>query len=100
MNQVTERGIIMTMKRVGFLAFIIGLWAAPALAQDTVVAAAGPMTGSQATFGRQMRNGAEMAIADLNAGGGVLGHRLRLEVGDDACDPKQAFSVAQKLAAM
>jgi branched-chain amino acid transport system substrate-binding protein len=94
----------MNMKRLGALALILGLWSVPAavpvLAQDIVIAAAGPMTGGQATFGRQMRNGAEMAVADINAAGGVLGHRLRLEVGDDACDPKQAFSIAQKLAAM
>jgi branched-chain amino acid transport system substrate-binding protein len=40
------------------------------MADDIVVAAAGPMTGGQATFGRQMRDGAEQAIADINAAGG------------------------------
>jgi branched-chain amino acid transport system substrate-binding protein len=35
-----------------------------------------------------------MAIADINAKGGVLGQKLKLEIGDDACDPKQAVSVA------
>ena len=44
-----------------------------AFAQELTVAVAGPMTGGESAFGRQMRNGAEMAIADLNAGGGVLG---------------------------
>src|SRR5207302_7507701 len=58
------------------------------------------MTGSEATFGRQMKNGAEQAIADINAAGGVLGKQLRLEIGDDSCDPKQARSVAEKLAGM
>jgi branched-chain amino acid transport system substrate-binding protein len=71
-----------------------------ARAQDISVAVAGPMTGGEATFGRQMRNGAEQAVADLNAAGGVLGKKLKLEVGDDACDPKQARSVAEKLAGM
>jgi branched-chain amino acid transport system substrate-binding protein len=72
----------------------------PASAQDVTVGVAGPMTGGEATFGRQMKNGAEQAIADLNAAGGVLGKKLKLEVGDDACDPKQARSVAEKLAGM
>ena len=81
----------------GALALIFGLYAGPALAQDIAVAVAGPMTGGQATFGRQMRNGAEQAIADLNAAGGVLGRKLTLQVGDDACDPKQARSVAEQL---
>jgi branched-chain amino acid transport system substrate-binding protein len=43
-----------------------------------------------------MRRGAEMAVADINAKGGVLGQQLKLTVGDDACDPKQAVAVANK----
>ena len=69
-----------------------------ALAQDITVAVAGPMTGGESAFGRQMKNGAEQAVADINAAGGVLKKKLALEVGDDACDPKQARSVAEKFA--
>src|SRR5947207_5282807 len=69
-----------------------------ALAQDITIAVAGPMTGGESAFGRQMKNGAEQAVADLNAAGGVLGKKLALEIGDDACDPKQARSVAEKIA--
>jgi branched-chain amino acid transport system substrate-binding protein len=69
-----------------------------ALAQDITVAVAGPMTGGESAFGRQMKNGAEQAVADLNAAGGVLSKKLALFVGDDACDPKQARSVAEKIA--
>jgi branched-chain amino acid transport system substrate-binding protein len=68
-----------------------------ALAQDLTVAVAGPMTGGESAFGRQMKNGADMAVADLNAAGGVLGKKLTLDVEDDACDPKQARSVAEKI---
>jgi branched-chain amino acid transport system substrate-binding protein len=73
--------------------------ASPARAQDTIkVATAGPITGEYAAFGAQMKEGAEQAVADINAKGGVLGKKLDLEVGDDACDPKQAVSVANKFA--
>lgn len=65
---------------------------------DIRIAAAGPMTGQYAAFGEQIRRGAEMAVADINAKGGVLGQKLILEVGDDACDPKQAVAVANQLA--
>jgi branched-chain amino acid transport system substrate-binding protein len=44
-----------------------------------------------------MKAGAEMAVADLNAAGGVLGQKLQLEIGDDACDPKQAVAVANQM---
>ena len=56
------------------------------------------MTGEYAAFGQRMRAGAEQAVADINKAGGVLGQQLALEVGDDACDPKQAVSVANDLA--
>jgi len=68
-----------------------------AAAQDVTVAVAGPMTGREAVFGRQMKDGAELAVADINAAGGLLGKKLKLEVDDDACDPKQARSVAEKI---
>ena len=81
------------------VALAAGAWT-PALAQDITIAVAGPMTGGEAAFGRQMKNGAEQFIADFNAGPGLLGKKLKLEIGDDACDPKQARSVAEKLSSM
>jgi branched-chain amino acid transport system substrate-binding protein len=41
-----------------------------------------------------MKRGAEMAVADINAKGGVLGKKLDLIEQDDACDPKQAVAAA------
>ncbi|MFO1024837.1 MAG: branched-chain amino acid ABC transporter substrate-binding protein [Acetobacteraceae bacterium] len=70
---------------------------APAQAQIQI-AVAGPITGEYAAFGTQMKQGAEMAVADINKAGGVLGQKLVLNVGDDACDPKQAVSVANQFA--
>ncbi|MCB1420064.1 MAG: branched-chain amino acid ABC transporter substrate-binding protein [Zhengella sp.] len=69
----------------------------PALA-DIIIATAGPMTGQYASFGEQMKTGAEQAVADINAAGGVNGEMLKLEIGDDACDPKQAVAVANQFA--
>jgi len=76
------------------------LFASAAAAQDVSVAVAGPMTGREAVFGRQMKDGAELAVADINAAGGVMGKKLKLEIGDDACDPKQARAVGEKFASM
>ncbi|HMK70232.1 MAG TPA: branched-chain amino acid ABC transporter substrate-binding protein [Xanthobacteraceae bacterium] len=90
----------MTKLPLGAYALAFGLCAAPAMAQDITVGLGAPMTGQYATFGTQLKNGAEQAIADLNAAGGVLGKKLKLEIGDDACDPKQARSVGEKFAGM
>ena len=64
---------------------------------DVTVAVAGPVTGQYAVFGEQMKRGAELAVKDLNAKGGLNGQKLQLRVGDDACDPKQAVAVANQL---
>lgn len=63
----------------------------------TLIGVAGPVTGQYASFGTQMTNGADLAIADINAAGGVLGKTLKAEIGDDACDPKQAVAVANQM---
>ena len=68
-----------------------------ASAQDISIGVAGPMTGQYASFGTQLKNGAEAAVADINAAGGVMGKKLKLEVGDDACDPKQARAVGREV---
>jgi len=65
---------------------------------DIKIAVAGPVTGDLAAFGEQLKRGAEMAVADINAKGGVNGEKLVLSIGDDRCDPKEARSVAEKLA--
>src|SRR6476469_1027859 len=75
----------------------LALAATPAFAQIKI-ASVGPMSGQYAAFGEQLRKGAEMAVAEINAAGGVNGQKLELEIGDDACDPKQATAVANKLA--
>ena len=77
-------------------AAVLALGAGTAHAQ-IVIATAGPMTGQYASFGEQMANGAEMAAADLNAAGGLLGEDVELLIGDDACDPRQAVSVANEM---
>jgi branched-chain amino acid transport system substrate-binding protein len=80
------------------LALLAGVAFAGNAHADITIATAGPMTGQYASFGAQMKAGAEQAVEDINAAGGVLGQKLILEVGDDACDPKQAVAVANQLA--
>ena len=69
--------------------------AAPAAAQ-VKLGVGGPITGSSAAFGAQLKMGAEQAVEDVNAAGGVNGQKISVQVGDDASDPKQGISVANK----
>ncbi|MBF7729319.1 branched-chain amino acid ABC transporter substrate-binding protein [Pseudomonas sp. N040] len=76
--------------------------AAPAATADASskvikIALAGPKTGPVAQYGDMQFIGAEMAIEQINKAGGVDGMLLESVVYDDACDPKQAVAVANKV---
>lgn len=58
------------------------------------IGVAGPMTGPDAAFGAQLKNGVEQTAADFNAAGGIMGQQIELVIGDDAGDPRQGVSVA------
>ena len=79
------------------LTVLAGFFGASGAMAEIKIAVAGPMTGQYASFGEQMKRGAEMAVADINAAGGVLGQKLALSIEDDACDPKQAVAIANKM---
>jgi branched-chain amino acid transport system substrate-binding protein len=85
------------MKKFLLLLTLVCLTALPVHA-DILIGYAGPLTGQNATFGDSLRHGAEQAVADINAQGGVNGEKLVLREVDDACDPKQAVAVANQLA--
>lgn len=64
---------------------------------EVLIGIATPLTGPMAWAGGSNQVGAESALADLNARGGVLGERIELIAVDDFCDPDQALVAAEKL---
>ena len=73
--------------------------AASSACADTVkIAVVGPMSGSNAQYGTYLRNGVELAAKDINASGAAGKHTIEVVVEDDQMDPKQAATVAQRLA--
>jgi len=68
-----------------------------AVAKDIKVAIVGAMSGPVAQYGDMQFTGAQQAIADINAKGGINGDKLVGVKYDDACDPKQAVAVANKV---
>ena len=81
-----------------FAAMALAGAASQALAADPIrIALAGPVTGSVAQYGDMQLIGAQMAIERINQAGGVNGQRLEGVIYDDACDPKQAVAVANRI---
>jgi len=88
------------MKRYIYIASTLFILMAGCTRQDENVirlGAAGPMTGDQSKMGVDLRNSVELAVAEWNEKGGVLGKKIVLLSADDQADPKQAVSIANKL---
>jgi branched-chain amino acid transport system substrate-binding protein len=91
------------MKRI--LALLITALALPALAADTIkIALTGPYSGGSAPMGISTRDGSKLAIAEINAAGGlqVGGKKLKIEVieRDDEAKNERGALIAQELASM
>src|SRR6202162_1550759 len=86
----------MTKHWLSGVALAAALAFAGSAAAQIKMGVAGPITGPNAAFGAQLKNGTEQAVNDINAAGGILGQKITLSYGDDVSDPKQGVSVANK----
>jgi len=65
-------------------------------ADEILIGNASSLTGTAAQYGISTYEGLEVAMEEINAGGGVLGKKIRILKGDDSGDPRQAVNVVQK----
>jgi branched-chain amino acid transport system substrate-binding protein len=89
-------GIVMCRFAAVAVVLFVAILGSPARA-DILIGMAGPLTGKEAWLGEQDERGAALAVADINAAGGVLGQQVRLITADDSCDPERAVAAARKL---
>lgn len=93
-KHIVKLGMVIAVLILAFSAH-----AQDAKAKGVTIAVVGPFSGPVANFGDQMKNGVVQATKDINAAGGVLGQKLVIKFFDDACDPKQAVTVANQVIA-
>jgi branched-chain amino acid transport system substrate-binding protein len=91
------------MKRI--LGLLLCLAATPALAADTVkIALTGPFSGGSAPMGTSTRDGSKLAIAEINAAGGIQVGKQKLKIEiverDDEAKNERGALIAQELASM
>jgi branched-chain amino acid transport system substrate-binding protein len=73
-------------------------WSLAAGAAEPIkIGVTGPFTGGSAPMGVSMRDGVKLAVADINAKGGVLGRQLQLVERDDEAKNERGVQVAQEL---
>ncbi|AJC16532.1 branched-chain amino acid ABC transporter substrate-binding protein [Pandoraea sputorum] len=79
---------------------LLGASSAHAQAQEVKLGFAGPLTGAQAQYGKDMQNGIVLAIDDYNGTHPKIGGKevkFVLESDDDQADPRAGSLVAQRL---
>ena len=81
------------------LTAVATLGGAEALCAEILAGLAAPLTGQWASGGEQAQYGAELAMTELNAEGGLLGQSVALDLADDYCEAEQAVAAARKLGA-
>jgi branched-chain amino acid transport system substrate-binding protein len=90
------------MKRKGLLisvlalATILSLGAAPT-SKPIVIGVLGALTGSSASLGKAQQQGVDLALAEINASGGILGRIAKAVYRDDEADPTKSLTAAQEL---
>src|ERR1700746_2024651 len=94
---VSARAGVAMYRMLAVASIIVAAALSNAARADISIAVAAPMTGTNAWAGEQLQRGAEMAVADINAAGGVLGQQVRLITADDFCDPQQAIATAFRM---
>lgn len=90
------------MKR--WIGIAAALFAGTALAQgqgvsknEIVIGTMQDLSGPIVAFSKQLKNGMEMRVEEINAAGGIHGRKLRLVMEDHGYDPKKAVLATQKL---
>lgn len=66
-------------------------------ASDIHIAMIAPLTGPYVFVGGPERDAATKAVAEINAQGGINGHKLVLDVFDDATSPSQSVQLTQQV---
>jgi len=88
----------MNFKLKLFVATAVLGFSASALAADPIkIGVAGPFTGGSAPMGVSMRDGVKLAVAEINAKGGVLGRQIQLVERDDEAKNERGVQIAQEL---
>ena len=93
------------MKKTLIATLLLGLFAAPSFAADAIkIAITGPFSGGSAPMGTSMRDGAKLAISEINAAGGISvgAKKMKIEIieRDDEGKNERGALIGQELASM
>ena len=85
--------------RASFSAVVAGALSRRAVAQSSepiLLGVSGPLTGPNAQYGAQWKQGFDLALDEIHAAGGINGRKLAYDFQDSQSDPRQSVAIAQK----
>jgi branched-chain amino acid transport system substrate-binding protein len=65
-------------------------------AEPIMLGVSGPLTGPNAQYGAQWKQGFDLALDEIHASGGINGRNLAYTFEDSQSDPRQSVAIAQK----
>ncbi len=85
------------LRRTVIAATCLAAFALPAQAQNTIkIAGLYELSGAGASAGTMFKNGVEMAVKEINQGGGILGKKIEHQIADTQTNPGVAKGLATK----
>src|SRR6516164_5733783 len=87
----------MTLQRLLLAIIAATLMPAAAAAENIKIGFPMPLSGPASVYGVPVTKGAEMAVQEINAGGGVLGRKLELLTRDSKASADEAVRLAREL---
>src|SRR5581483_3232185 len=73
-----------------------GAQAEPAKGEPIMMGVSGPLTGPNAQYGAQWKQGFDLALDEIHAAGDINGRKLVYDFQDSQSDPRQSVAIAQK----
>jgi branched-chain amino acid transport system substrate-binding protein len=64
--------------------------------EPIMLGVSGPLTGPNAQYGAQWKQGFDLALDEIHASGGINGRKLAYSFEDSQSDPRQSVAIAQK----
>lgn len=96
MNKKVWIGVVIVVAAVAVALMIMQPWGPSS--KSINLGATFPLTGEVASYGQKAKRGIEMAVAEQNAKGGLLGKQIVMDFQDDRNDKKEAVSIMTKFA--
>ena len=85
------------VRNLAFSSIALAVAAMSFAADNIKIGLQGPLTGGSSPMGVSMRDGAKLAVAEINAKGGVLGRKLEMIERDDEAKNERGVQIAQEL---